>query len=146
MDSSNIREDQAADLSRSIAPGLRYLARLHGRMERTGFPPDDPLFRLVAKAYHAVQHRAVHVHCLSCGAGVGTRQTCPAPRTTRGACREQARSVFVSSGLREGSAVVFLLPFRRRIKHEQQRLWGRAARNLSSRRGPCLARTWFLPS
>jgi hypothetical protein len=52
-------------------PCLSYLSRLRTRMERTGFPPDDPLLQLVNKAYDAVQHLAVHVHYLSCGSGVG---------------------------------------------------------------------------
>ena len=71
MDSGKLRTDQTAALSHGLAPGLRYLARLHTRMKRTGFPPDDPLFRLVAKAYDAVQHLSVHVHYLSCQSGVG---------------------------------------------------------------------------
>ena len=71
MESDKLRPDQAAALSRGIAPGLRHLAPLRTRMERAGFPPDDPLFRLVAKAYDAVQHLSVHVHYLSCQSGVG---------------------------------------------------------------------------
>jgi hypothetical protein len=53
MDSDKLSKDQAAALSRGLAPGLRYLARLYTRMERVGFPPGDPLFRLVAKAFDA---------------------------------------------------------------------------------------------
>jgi hypothetical protein len=71
MDSNNIRKDQAATLCRGIHPGLRYLARLRSRMEQAGFLPDDPLFRLVSKAYDAVHALSVHMHYRSCKSGVG---------------------------------------------------------------------------
>jgi hypothetical protein len=70
-DTNDLRSDQAAALGRAIRRSLNYYSRLRTRMERKGFPPGDPLFRLVDRAYDAVHHLSFHVHYLSCGSGVG---------------------------------------------------------------------------
>lgn len=36
-----------------------------------GFPPTDPLFVSVTKAYHAVHDLSVRLHYLGCQSGVG---------------------------------------------------------------------------
>ena len=73
MDSNDPRRHQAAALGRGIRRSLNYFSRLRTRMERTDFPPGDPLFQLVDRVYNAVHHLSVHVHYLSCGSGVGRR-------------------------------------------------------------------------
>jgi hypothetical protein len=48
---------------------LAYLGRLRARMERTGLPPADPLYRAVCLAYDRVHAVSVHLHCLTCPPG-----------------------------------------------------------------------------
>jgi hypothetical protein len=49
---------------------MNYLVRLKTRMEEVGFPPADPLYKLVAGAYDAMHRLSVETHYLSCK-GVG---------------------------------------------------------------------------
>ena len=44
VDSSHIKPEQAAKLCRTLRRSLDFLGRLRRRMERLGFPPDDPLY------------------------------------------------------------------------------------------------------
>jgi hypothetical protein len=71
MDSSKLTTEQAARLSKSLYPHLNYLCRMRRRMELIGFPPGDPLFLLVSRAYDSLQQLSVEVHYMSCGSGVG---------------------------------------------------------------------------
>jgi hypothetical protein len=54
MDSLDLTREQAAELRRQLAPSLRFLRRLHGRMEETAFSKADELWQLVETAYNAV--------------------------------------------------------------------------------------------
>jgi hypothetical protein len=40
-------------------------------MELLGFPPGDPLFVLVSRAYDSLQRLSVELHYMSCRSGVG---------------------------------------------------------------------------
>src|SRR5438046_3943095 len=46
--------EQTEQLSATVREYLGYLARLRTRMELRGFPPDDPLYLLVCRAFGAV--------------------------------------------------------------------------------------------
>jgi hypothetical protein len=74
MDSSTIKRKQARAISAALYPCLNYLRRLQVRMEKVGFPPDDPLYKLVASAYDAVLRLHGETHYLSCK-GVGRPST-----------------------------------------------------------------------
>jgi hypothetical protein len=70
MDRTTIKRRHAAAISKALYTGMNYLIRLKTRMEKVGFPPDDPLYKLVASAYDAMHRLSVEVHYLSCK-GVG---------------------------------------------------------------------------
>jgi len=70
MNSETLKRWQAKKLSEGLYPGLNYLARLRGRMDKAGFPPSDKLYQLVQKAYDAMHALSVETHYLSCN-GVG---------------------------------------------------------------------------
>jgi hypothetical protein len=53
-----------------VQPSLNYLFRLRERMGKTGFPPGDPLFKLVDQAYDSMHRLFIDLHYLSC-VGVG---------------------------------------------------------------------------
>ena len=40
-------------------------------MERLGFPPDDRLYRIVARAHDGLRDLAVETHYMGCKEGVG---------------------------------------------------------------------------
>jgi len=71
MDSSNLTREQARVLKNKIGPMLAYLGRLNKRMTFKGFPREDPLLRLTAKAEMASHERHVATHYLACGDVVG---------------------------------------------------------------------------
>ena len=50
---------------------LGYLSRLNQRMTFKGFPREDPLLRLTAKAEMALHELHVATHYLACGDVVG---------------------------------------------------------------------------
>lgn len=76
MDSSQLTTEQAAALRDKIGDLREYVLRLKKRIDENGFPQDDKLRRLVAKAEDALQHLWVELHYMSCGHGVGR----PSPR------------------------------------------------------------------
>ena len=67
--------EQAACINKALYPLANYLIRLRRRMERVGFLPDDPFYRLVAKAQDAVQQLTVDLHYRSCRSGVGRSES-----------------------------------------------------------------------
>jgi hypothetical protein len=70
MNRESLTKDQAKKLNASIQPSLAYLFRLRERMIKRGFPPGDPLLKLVEKAYDSMHRLFVELHYLSCdGAG-----------------------------------------------------------------------------
>ena len=70
MDRESVTKDQAKTINASVQPSLAYLFRLRERMTKTGFPPDDPLLKLVDKAYDSMHRLFIELHYLSCD-GVG---------------------------------------------------------------------------
>ena len=55
MDSSGLQPEQARLLASHVAKELRYLNKLCARMQRLGFPTDDPLVQAGTRARNAVQ-------------------------------------------------------------------------------------------
>jgi hypothetical protein len=66
---NDVTKEQAAAIGKALFRTTGYLSRLRRRMVQVGFPPDDPLFRLVERAFDVLQHLGVEVHYLSCGVG-----------------------------------------------------------------------------
>jgi hypothetical protein len=71
MDSDKLTTEQAEQMHKSLFRLANYLCRVVKRMERTRFPPDDPLFKSARRAYDAVCSFCVDLHYLSCKSGVG---------------------------------------------------------------------------
>jgi len=71
MDSTHITPAQANRLREILGRNLRFVARLSQRMERLGFPADDPLYVATSKAQRALQELHVRAHYCSCTSGVG---------------------------------------------------------------------------
>src|SRR6516164_1802283 len=74
VDSSNLATWQAKTLYAALRPALGFLYRLQERMEKRGFPPGDPLFRLTANAYDALHSLCIELHCMECESGVGRKR------------------------------------------------------------------------
>src|SRR6185436_12517432 len=55
MDSSGITREQAERLRQQVQRNLQYMNSLCRRMEKLGFPTNDPLLEAAMKARHAVQ-------------------------------------------------------------------------------------------
>jgi hypothetical protein len=66
-----LTHEQAAQLNRALAPHLRFLGKLHARLDAVGFDPTSELYRLVRDAYNAAFTLNVHLHYKSCRGGVG---------------------------------------------------------------------------
>ena len=79
MDSDKLTTKQADQMRRSLYRLANYLSRIVTRMERTRFPPDDPLYKSARRAYDAVGSLYMDLHYLSCESGVSRP-----PRTTTG--------------------------------------------------------------
>lgn len=71
MDSRDLTRQQAEQIHHSMFPLANWLFRLNKRMERGGFPPDDPLSRKARAAYDATCSLMTELHYASCGTGVG---------------------------------------------------------------------------
>jgi hypothetical protein len=65
MNSESLETWQAGTMRKSLQASLSYLHRLQRRMEKTGFPPDDPLFVRVRKAYGAMHAVCMELHAYS---------------------------------------------------------------------------------
>jgi hypothetical protein len=61
MDSSQLTRDQRHKLLMAVADRRDYFGKLKERMEATGWPPDDPLFVAVRKAWDAAQELVMAV-------------------------------------------------------------------------------------
>jgi hypothetical protein len=66
MDSRNLSKGQAVQLLEDIRPMTAYLHRLQARMIERGFPPGDPLLKIVGTAYDGMRDLLAEVHYLSC--------------------------------------------------------------------------------
>lgn len=71
MTSDDLTTEQASRIRAVVGRHLNYLGRLRDRMQRRGFPPDDPLVRDVTAAWNATHSLNVRLHYLSCSSGVG---------------------------------------------------------------------------
>jgi len=71
MNSNHLTPAQANKLREILGRNLRFLARLCVRMERLGFPANDPLYVAASKAQRALQELHVRAHYCSCTSGVG---------------------------------------------------------------------------
>jgi hypothetical protein len=71
VESNELTTTQAERIRDALLPHVRYLYKLKTRMEKTGFPPGDRLFRLTGAAYDSAQQLAMALHYLSCESGVG---------------------------------------------------------------------------
>jgi hypothetical protein len=81
MNRESLTKDQAKKINASIQPSLAYLFRLRERMVKTGFPPGDPLLKLVEKAYDSMHRLFVELHYLSCdGAGRSSNEEKSEPK------------------------------------------------------------------
>ena len=70
MNRDSIEKWQVAKIGKSLAPSLSYLRRLQHRMEKKGFPGNDPYYLAVCGAYDSMQALCVATHYLTCN-GVG---------------------------------------------------------------------------
>jgi hypothetical protein len=70
VDSSHVTREQAEQMHKAIWPLANYLSRLTKRMERGGFPPNDPLNVKAKTAYDATCSLMTELHYLSCKSGV----------------------------------------------------------------------------
>ena len=68
---TKLTREQAAAVAKSVGPLLGYLVRLRQRMEKVGFLPGDPLYRLMRDAEDKLHALSVELHYRSCAGGVG---------------------------------------------------------------------------
>jgi hypothetical protein len=66
MNSEDLTAAQAKIIGTALFPGHNYIARLIKRMEKAGFPHDDPLYLKVAKVHDAMHELTVAVHYMAC--------------------------------------------------------------------------------
>lgn len=71
MNSDDLTTTQAKRLALKTNPMQGYLFKLWRRLERRGFPIDDPLYLKVKASYEALHQLNVELHYMSCSSGVG---------------------------------------------------------------------------
>lgn len=71
MTVKDVTPEQAAQLMATIGRQLRYLNRLCRRMDRLGFPRQDPLWQAAWTARDAMQDLHMAAHYAGCTSGVG---------------------------------------------------------------------------
>lgn len=75
MSSDELTRTQVKAIRDALFPGLNYLLRLRRRMVKSGFPPDDPLLKLVNDAYEATWRLNVELNGMAAiGAGRAPRE------------------------------------------------------------------------
>lgn len=79
MDADDLTTEQAEQLRATVARHLRFFHRLCDRMNRLGFPPNDPLTSAAHEARNAVYALHVAAHYASCKHGVGRAPRPPGP-------------------------------------------------------------------
>lgn len=62
MNGDDLSAGQAQHISAWLVPSMLKLERLVKRMEATGFPADDPLFKRAADAYESVRLLRLALH------------------------------------------------------------------------------------
>lgn len=65
MDSRDLDAQQAQRIVYQLRPSVWYLHRLQKRMERRGFPGNDPLYRKVLETQDKLSQLVVELHYLS---------------------------------------------------------------------------------
>ena len=75
MDSDSLQPWQCEAIAKALFPGANYIVRLKARMERRGFRPDDPIYRLVVTLHDTMQALRMQLHYRSCESGVGRPPT-----------------------------------------------------------------------
>jgi hypothetical protein len=70
MDETSTKRWQAKKIHAALHPSLDYLLRLRERMEKKRFPPEDPYYHDVCRAYDSMQTLVNQTHYLTCS-GVG---------------------------------------------------------------------------
>jgi hypothetical protein len=71
MTEADLKPEQVERLAAIVGRELRFLNRLCDRMNRLGFPPDDPLFRAAMLARNGMHGLNVAAHYANCESGVG---------------------------------------------------------------------------
>jgi hypothetical protein len=71
MDAHDLTEAQLDAIHERLLPMLGYLNRLHRRIKKAGFSPDDRLLALVVEARNSMHELTVAVHYGSCRGQVG---------------------------------------------------------------------------
>ncbi|HZZ77528.1 MAG TPA: hypothetical protein VFE62_03360 [Gemmataceae bacterium] len=67
MKRSDLTKEQVKPVAKVVCRQKEYLYRLRDRMQKRGFPQDDPLYQKVDAAYHAVFTLWIDLHYLSAG-------------------------------------------------------------------------------
>jgi hypothetical protein len=63
MNADELTRAQCRALKNKLEPMASYLHRLRVRMQRRGFPSDDPMLQLVVKAGEAVHELHIEMQC-----------------------------------------------------------------------------------
>lgn len=83
MDSNKLKAWQFKRIESATLPNLQYLATMIQRMERTGFPVDDPLLVATRQAYDGMFNLRIKVHYLQCDANQREFETGKVPLSSR---------------------------------------------------------------
>jgi len=78
MDSSQVTRRQAQAIKTPVEDMRDYLHRLRVRMAKRGFPPDDPLYRLVVEAQQSIGELYMDI----CGRAYGGPSSTPPAKET----------------------------------------------------------------
>jgi hypothetical protein len=73
VDYTSLTPEQNAMLADRVGRDLRYYGKLRDRINKLGFPPHDPLFLAVSRAYDGLHAARVHLHYTSVTTGIGRR-------------------------------------------------------------------------
>lgn len=82
MSSDDLTRAQLDQLRDALYPGANYIVRLKDRMAKLGFPPDDPVYRLVTEIQRLNQQLGMELTYRSSRDKAGARQydgACPPP-------------------------------------------------------------------
>lgn len=71
MNADNITTDQAAELFKRLFPHVNFVRRLVTRMEKLGFPQNNPLYVKARNADSAMRELYGEAHWRSCKGGMG---------------------------------------------------------------------------
>ena len=69
MESADLTREQVEAVLEHVRRQLRYAGRLRDRMNRRGFPPNDPLYVAATMAFNGLHALSVELHYLACSPG-----------------------------------------------------------------------------